>query len=313
MLCLSAIIAAGCTDKNTSAGDAAPVAITVGRLDLAAINRDSVMFDSLHAGSDVWLSMIGADPADRDAYFDRVDGKPYNEALCAGAVQTDSLEQALGIIFGKAEALGLNLTPKRVYAVASPYNQTVVTADTLMFIALNHYLGPDKEFYAYYPDYIRRLKSQERIGTDVAEASVTAQYPFKPDSDFPTVIQRMAYEGAVIEAVMQMTGTDEREAAGFTTDDYRWLEENELQAWRSMLGRDMVFSTDPELVEGFVRPNAVTSVLHHESPGRAGRFIGHRIVRKYLERHPSTPLSQLLSPDFYNSPSLLSEAGYDGK
>ncbi len=307
------MIMAGCSDKKNATDSATPADITVGRLDIAAINRDSVMFDSLREGAEIWLSMIGANPDNRNEYFDRVAGKPYNDALADGAFATDSLEEVLGRIFGRAEALGLSLTPKRVYAVASPYNQTVVTADSLTFIALNHYLGPEKEFYAYYPDYIRRLKSPERIGTDVAEASITARYPFTPDTDFPTVIQRLAYEGAVIEAVMQITGADEREATGFTPDDFRWLEDNESQAWRSMLARDMVFSTDPELVEGMVRPNAVTSQLHHESPGRAGRFIGHRIVRKYLENHPATTLQQLLSPDFYNSPSLLSNAGYDVK
>ncbi len=39
--------------------------------------------------------------------------------------------------------------------------------DTVVIVALNHYLGSDYEGYASFPDHLRRLKSAERLPLDV--------------------------------------------------------------------------------------------------------------------------------------------------
>lgn len=297
--------------RGHDAGEVDPVEI--GRIDLAAINADTAAFDALKPGSALWLSVIGADTADVAGYFARVADKPYNDPLIVRWGRVDSLSLALARIFNNVESLAGAAVPTRVYAVVSPYNQSVVTADSVLFIALNHYLGADNEIYAYFPDYIRRLKSADRIGIDVAQALVVGSHPFAPSSAYPTALARMAYEGAVVEAVMQATGRSEQEVLGYDDEQYRWLNDNEAQAWLSMLSRDMVFSTDPAVVEGLVRQGAVTTVLHHESPGSAGRFIGHRLVASWLRNHPDATLETLLSPSFYESSSLLETAGYDVK
>ncbi len=197
--------------------------------------------------------------------------------------------------------------------VVAPYNQSVVTADSIVFLVLNHYLGPEHDFYGYFPDYQRRLKHQGRIGLDIAEAAIAERYPYSSSEKYPTALSRLAAEGVLVEAVMKVTGATEREALGYSPEEYDWLTENELPAWVSMMDRGMLFTTDPAVVESLVRPNSVTTRIHSEAPGRAGRFIGHRIVSSYLKKHPDASLDYLLSPEFYNDPKLLEKVGYVGK
>lgn len=311
ILFAAALFAASC-GRHAAPQPPAPPARMI-RLDSAALGCDSAAFVAAGYPARLWLRIVGADTADLSGYFASLQGKPYNGPVRSKFASTDSLAHELGSIFNNVARL-LDVVPPAVAAtVVSPYNQSVVTADSVVFIALNHYLGPEYEFYAWFPDYQRRLKHRSRIGVDVAEAVISEKYPYYPATKYPTALSRMAAEGAVVEAVMRLTGVSEQEALGYTDDEYHWLLDNQQQAWESLLARNLVFSTDPAVVETLVRPNSVTSCLHAEAPGRAGRFIGHRVVASYLAAHPSTTLSDLLSPDFYNDQKLLEKAGYVGK
>ena len=196
-----------------------------------------------------------------------------------------------------------------IYAVVSPFNQSVFTVDSVMFLGLNHYLGVDYEPYGYFPDYIRRRKVADRILPDVAEALVRRDFPYSPAGDYPTVLSRLLYEGAVTEAVMQLTGLDECQALGYDESEWEWLEKNERELWYALAGRKLLFSTDDLTANMLVGLSPVTTVLHHESPGYAGRFIGHRIVASYL-KYNKVALSEILSPVFYDDKQALSKARY---
>ncbi len=308
---LAAALMAACSWTPGSQAPAEPVHIV--RLDSAALSGDSAAFMSAGAPAALWMKIVGADTARVADYLASLQGKPYNEFVAEQFASTDSLALVIGSIFNNVATLTTAEPPAVVATIVSPYNQSIVTADSVVYIALNHYLGPRHDFYAYFPYYQRRLKDPSRIGIDVAEAVISERFPYMPADKYPTALSRMVGEGAVVEAVMQLTGESERDVLGYSPDEYAWLEQNEQPAWESLVTRDLIFTTDPAVTETLVRPNSVTSFLHPEAPGRAGRFIGHRIVESYLEKHPSATLSFILSPDFYDDPKLLEKAGYVAK
>lgn len=220
------------------------------------------------------------------------------------------LESRLGRMKFNYAHLFPDKTFPSVYAVVSPFNQSVFTADTLLFLGLNHYLGASYGPYEYFPDYIRARKTPARVIPDVAETLLRRDFPFEPQADYPTVLSRMLYEGALLEAEMQLAGLSEQEALGYTDAQMAWLEKNERKVWEKLVGGKMLFSTDEQLAASLVNPAPFTSAVSNESPGMAGRFIGHRIVSSYLDRR-ARPLSWLLSPGFYESQTALSDSGYN--
>ena len=220
------------------------------------------------------------------------------------------LESSLGRMkFNYTHLFPDNVFPS-VYAVVSPFNQSVFTADTLLFLGLNHYLGASYAPYGYFPDFIRQRKVPARILPDIAEALMRRDYPYQPQSEYPTVLSRMLYEGALTEVVMQLAGMSEQEALGYTDEQMAWLEKNERRIWEKLVVEKMLFSTDPQLASSLVSPAPFTSAVNPESPGMAGRFIGHRIVSSYLDRR-ARPVSWLLTPAFYESQTSLSDSGYN--
>lgn len=242
-------------------------------------------------------------------------GKPsireHLEGVEREFADTERESEALGEVFSRVRTLLSQVRVPRVFTIISPFAQSIIVADTTLYIGLNHYLGVDYKYYEYFPDYVRALKVRPRIPVDVAEALVRTAYPFSPDGEYPPAVARMAYEGAVAEAVMQLTGRDEAEVLGYDKDRYGWLRDNEKELWQTIVGRQMLFSTDHSVARSLLDPAPHTSVISPDAPGRAGRFIGHRLVEAYMRNNPSATLENILSPAVYNSPSLLTSAQYN--
>lgn len=218
---------------------------------------------------------------------------------------------ALAGVFARLESLLPETRVPEVFTIISPFSQSIIVADTTLFIGLNHYLGADYRYYGYFPDYVRVLKERARIPVDVAEAIIRTTYPFNPTGDSQSAADRLAYEGAVAEAIMRVTGEDESYVLGYDDEQYRWLCENERNLWQTIVGRQLLFSTDYAVIRSLVDVAPQTTVISSAVPGRAGRFIGHRIVKAYLQNNPESDVSSLLRESLYSSPNMLMSAKYN--
>ncbi len=220
-------------------------------------------------------------------------------------------ETAIGNMRYLVEKGGFDIAfPKRIFGILTPYEQSVVLADTIMIVGLNHYLGADYEGYKSFGDYRSRLKTVGRLPYDLAEALIYTSYPYRSDAA-STAVSRMIYEGAVVAAVMRiMPNADLADALGYTSDQMKWVAENEARIWRKMVEDNMLFATDRNVAEKLVAPAPYTSLLAQESPGRVGRYMGYRIVEAYISSHPEAEIVSLLSPSFYQSQNALVDSGY---
>lgn len=231
------------------------------------------------------------------------------------------VQSALADLSREEEMLGIGLVnmkgllpaasiPSRVYGYVTPYMQSVVLADSVMLIGLNHYLGADYPGYDGFENYKKMLKVARRIPFDVIEAILYSSFPYSQNAQ-STALSRMLYEGAVVYAVGQMMpDADAGDLLGYTKGQIDWADGNEAAVWRTLAEKELLYSVDPLVATKLISPSPASAIVHPEAPGRIGRYIGYGIVLSYMKNHKSTPLNQLLSPDFYNSPSTLMQAEY---
>lgn len=199
--------------------------------------------------------------------------------------------------------------PTKWVGYITPYRQSVVLADSVILIGLNHYLGTDYPGYAGFENYQRQLKTPDRMAQDAVEALIYSQFPFKPDT--PTTLQRMIYEGAVLNAVASiMPSADMPTLLGCTAEQTEWLSQNEGRIWAKMIDDDILYSSDPAISDRLISPAPSTQMINAAAPGRVGRYIGLQIVRSFMEKNPETAISHTLTPEFYNSPKTLADSGY---
>lgn len=221
----------------------------------------------------------------------------------------DSLETVLGAMKLRAHSQLPGLQWPRIYAFVSTYRQSMFLSDSTLLLGLNHYLGSDYPGYGYFEAYQRATKQPRFAASEIAEAIVSSAFPYTPAPD-ATALSRMLYDGVVAEAVMRISDTDEATALGYDNAQLDWADANEADAWHTLVQRQMLYATDPQIGRRLTIRGPHTSLLHPDSPGRLGSFIGHRIIRAYLKRNPDTTLGQMLDSAFYNSPQPLIDSAY---
>lgn len=234
--------------------------------------------------------------------------KAFKPAIDKVFPTLEPLEAELGRMLRNAEADSLRIPPLRFAAVAWGYPQSIARVDTVVLIALNHYLGSDFDGYSHLQAYQRLSKTPEMLPYNLAEAIIATQYPFERHDQ--TVLSRMLYEGALVDAVMRVVPKARLHMAlGCTEPQLAWMEDHEKEMWSDMALRRMVYDSSPVTIDRLFQLAPSSPLLNGEAPGRAARYIGYKIVQS-SQKARRLPAPALLSPAFYANPATLLDAGY---
>lgn len=317
-MCLAlAAVAVGCREQVV----VAPERIVPLYKDMARFEHmDSVARDSLMRADSAALSAmflyLGAEKPDDEtllAWSRSLPVEVFTPAVDSVFPDLNEQERILGDILRRADEDSLDL-PRRVYAAVVWGNRkSIVLTDSVMLIALNHYLGADYPGYSHWPAYMRLDKTPAQLPYDMAEALVANKYPYKGGANAST-LSRLVYEGALTLAKIRLVpGGNMGGALGYTEKQLQWLGDNEHQIWLQLIDRQLLYDTSETTAERLVAPAPATSLVSPSAPGRIGRYIGYRIICAYERSNAKIKLKQMLQPEFYNNPAVLVEAAYDSK
>lgn len=310
-----AIIMASCTKVVTKPTPVIPLYKSLEEYSgMTSSQRDSVIkVDSLPLS--VMFGYLGISEHPDNAILERWSKsdvvKVFTPAVDSVFHNLDDIEMKLAHILESCNHDSLDIPHRHYAAVVWGNMRSIVMSDSCMLIALNHYLGKDFPGYSHLPEYMRATKNAEQIPFDICEALIANRYPYKHNEE-STVLSRMLYEGAVIVAKTRLLPySDPAKCMGYTDEQLTWLSNNRANIWKKLVAGNLLYSTSKADVESIVCPAPYTLPLGSDSPPRAGRYIGYTIVMSYLQNNSVTKLPQLLSPAFYDNPSILIEAAYE--
>lgn len=220
----------------------------------------------------------------------------------------------ISMVDNRLEALSEPL-PKCAYAtVVWGKDKSIIVNDTVMYIALNHYLGSDHDAYTNWPEYMRINKRPEMLPYDVMETRLALAMPYTADEAANTLLSNMVYEGALAYIKYKLLPDAQLcNALGFTQEQLDDIVKNEGVMWKRLVSGQMLYSTDAVLLQNLLSVAPASSMISPDAPGRAVRYIGYKIVESYMAKHPDTPLGSLLKPSFYAEKDILRKSGYSGK
>lgn len=230
------------------------------------------------------------------------------------SVFTDTLEvgKILGNILYKADQAGIVLPERRYATVVYGRPRSVLFVDSVMLIALNHYLGFDYPGYSHWPVFMRINKTPQAMPYDLAEALVATSYPYSLEGEDATLLSRMVYEGVLAHAKMSLVPqADIAGTLGYTDAEMKWLDENERSIWRSLVQKQLLYDTSDDVAGRIISPAPEVYIVDPVSPGRVGRFIGYQIVEDYLKKNPDKKLPEMLKPEFYKGNTVLVASEYN--
>lgn len=175
------------------------------------------------------------------------------------------------------------------------YRNKVIVTDTIVLVALDAYLGKDHYFYQGIPKYIAEHLNKEEVVVDIA-AEYAKKYIFQPERK--TLLDEMVYAGKALyfkDRVIPFKLENER--ISYTSQQLKWVEQNESSIWQYFVERELLFSTNSKLPNRFINPAPFSKFylegIDGESPGRIGQYIGWQIVKAYMEQN-DTSLNDML-------------------
>lgn len=209
-------------------------------------------------------------------------------------------ERALGEAFARYAAAFPDDSLPALYACVTGFNHSVVTAEGLVAIGLDKYLGSDEDFYTQLglAEYQRRVMRRAYIVPDVMRAMGYAR--FAKDDSVDNLIADMIYEGRNLWFVKEMLpGYADTLLFGFTASQWEWCRAARQDMWRMLVDQELLFSSDRMTRIKLIQPAPFTPYFSVESPGRAAVWLGYEVVKAYAKQNPSLSLRQLMEETQY--------------
>ena len=192
------------------------------------------------------------------------------------------------------------VTVPRVITVTSnvDYRRKVILADNLLIVSLDTYLGADHHFYRGIQVYLKRHFIRSQIIPDVATMYVRQLVELPRDRTF---LANMIYYGKEMYLKdLFLSDFSDDAKMGYTEEQFAWADANEEEIWRYFVDKQLLYSTEEELLPRFLYPGPFSKFnleeIDKESPDRIGQYIGWRIVSSYMKNN-NVSLRQLLVAD----------------
>ncbi|MBI5217841.1 MAG: hypothetical protein HY958_02800 [Bacteroidia bacterium] len=221
----------------------------------------------------------------------------------------DELEKKLTMAFKHYKYYFPNKTVPAIYTYISGFNQSVVTAENILGIGLDKYLGKNCDFYKrlVLPMYIRVKMHKAKIPSDCMVAWAQAEFPFSAESD--NLINTIIYQGKVMYFADAMLPTEhDTLKMGFTEKQLKWCEKNESEMWTYLVEKKQLFINDFLSIKKYTDEGPFTSGFTQKSPGRACVWLGRQIVCAYMKNNPNVTIAELMNDNDYQK--ILAKAKY---
>jgi hypothetical protein len=220
----------------------------------------------------------------------------------------DDLEKELTMAFRHYHHYYPEKPVPEIITYISRFNQSVVTADSIIGIGLDKYLGRDCEYYRQLGlnQYFIQNMYREKIPSDCITAWALSEYEYNDSTD--NLLSNMIYNGQIMFWVKSML-PDEPDSLimGFTGDEMKFCRNNEARMWEYLIENKLLFETNRSVIRKFTGVGPFTKDFTSESPARAAVWTGWRIVEAYSRNNRDLSLREIMEEKDYQKVLTLSK------
>ncbi len=196
-----------------------------------------------------------------------------------------------------------------IFTMVSGFNQSVVTAENIIGVSLDKYLGSDCSYYTMLstvPLYKLHNMHSGKLVSDVVY--VWGLTEFEP-VEATTVLDNIIYQGKLMYFTdALLPDMHDTLKIGYTADQLQWCVDNEAQMWNFLVENKMLYSNRRMDILRYINDGPYTTGFPLESPPRTGIWIGWQIVRRYMEKQQDITLSELMNNNDYQQ--ILNDSRY---
>jgi len=192
--------------------------------------------------------------------------------------------------------------PKTIVFMNSLFQSSAFSTHEEIGIGLDRYLGyknkvvqklPPEPFY----DWMKKGWEEEFLVRDAICSWVMTHYVAEEDN---SLVESMIRWGKILYLTeATIPDVDKRLVMRYTTEQFKWAEENELAFWKYLVKEKLLFKNSGLEKANYLNEGPYTVGLPDTSSDRMGQFLGWKMVRNYMENNDVT-LEELIKLP-YNS------------
>lgn len=213
--------------------------------------------------------------------------------------------------------------PSKLIAMFSCFGPKMAVGDhNELMVSMEYYIGSTFDKYKY----VDGLYSYDAINLDrsmmvrdLVLGWIYYNYSDPMDGNC-RLIDEMLYQGKLMYIMEACLPQDSKEMLmGYTEDQWEWCEKNEKNMWDYIKENKHLYSYDRLTISKYINPAPHTAYFPYdeskdntpEAPGKAGIWLGWRIVGSYMKKHENATINDLM--ELTDSQKLLEESGYNPK
>ena len=232
-----------------------------------------------------------------EVFFERVKsyyGEPtlrslYQDALSEYDTMTD-IESELSLGLAQLKQFFPQIQMPTVYAHVSGLHQNVLTAEGVLSLSIDKYIGEGYKLYSEFFYETQRRKMQRSFAAlDYLAGWLMSEFPFTGNQKI--LLDRMIYDGAV-KYVLSLVypNKEEHELFAYTPAELAWCENNEELIWKYIIDQKNLFTADEQTTMKYMMERPC-KFIHPNTPSNIGAWIGLQIVKDYCEEDSTKLLS----------------------
>lgn len=187
------------------------------------------------------------------------------------------------------------MLPSDIYFYNSAFSYGMVSTPNQMGVGLEMYLGEEDTIVKQlpFPAYFKKKMNEEYLLADMAESWITNNVI--EDQSGMTFLSNLLYYGKVmylIDAMLPQMADHQK--MRYTELEYEWAEVSEYNVWQYVVEQNWIYSDEIKLMVRFFK-DAPTTVGLDGSPSRMGVYLGWKIIKSYMEKHPEVTIKELIA------------------
>ncbi|QRR03043.1 gliding motility protein GldB-related protein [Dyadobacter sandarakinus] len=204
-----------------------------------------------------------------------------------------------------------NFQAPRIELIATGFTgDDLYISDSLMIVGLDYFGGPAALYRPNVFDYQLRRYQKEYI-VPSAMFFVSDRYNRLDPADRTLLADMVAY-GKGYEFVKQvMPDTPDSLIVGYSEENLKRTYNSQRDIWAYLVSSKLIYENSDLKKRKFIEERPFTTEIGEKVPGAIGRWVGWRIVSKYMAGHPDVKLPELMQME--KPALLLQESGYNGE
>lgn len=236
----------------------------------------------------------------------------YKETINnSSGIKIDSLQNAINEAFINIKAIYPNFKAPKVYTLFTGFaGKDIQVNDSSVVIGLEYFAGKKAKYRPQVYDYQLNKYQKEYILPSILNQLAIKKAAIDPSDK--SLLADMLFYGKCYQFTKTMIpNVADSLIIGYSQKELDATEISQEMVWAHMIDQKLLYESSPFKKAKYLEERPNTQEISPDCPGMIGRWLGWKIVKKYMENNSEQTLKSLLENQ--RAQDIFEKSKYKGK